>query len=54
MKANVNVDEILILLIDILTLGHGDGAYTQYFMVGDSNYTILSFCHVLRALRKSW
>ena len=56
MKATLKLGQIPISLIGMLKYGHDNGAYADYsaalWPVG-SNFTILSLCHVLRALKRA-
>ena len=54
-KATSGLGQISISVTEMLTHGHGDGAYAHYsktFWLGDSNFTISSICRVLRALER--
>ena len=54
-KATSGLGQIPISITEMLTHGHGDGAYAHYstaFWPGDSNFTISSICWVLRALER--
>ena len=54
-KATSGLGQIPISVTEMLTHGHGNGAYAHYsttFWPTDSNFTISSICRVLRALER--